>query len=241
METAAKSLGSYAVVYDANRMDAPLPGYFTIDYWRSQKAVQAEAIGRGSAWFVASPEGPMVLRHYLRGGWAAKISHQNYLFTGVKRSRPFREFYLLSALSERGLPVPEPVAAICRFSGMTYTGAIITVTIPSARTLADLLMEEPQHLLSNTEAWQTIGNCIRGFHNAGLWHADLNARNILLDEQRRVFLIDFDGAKYSPGKAVNGQGNMKRLKRSLVKFWPSAKSAGMELAWEQLMAAYHAG
>lgn len=241
MESATKSPGSYAVVYDAHRIEAPSPGYFSIDFWRSQKAVQGEAIGRGSAWFVASPEGPVVLRHYLRGGWAAKISRQRYLFTGVKRSRPFREYDILSALSERGMPVPKPVAAICKFSGLTYTGAIITVTIPSTLTLADLLMEHSQGAVPDIETWQKIGNCIRRFHDAGVWHADLNARNILLDDQQRVFLIDFDRAKYSPGKVVNGQGNMNRLKRSLVKLWPSAKPTEIELAWEQLMVAYNVG
>jgi 3-deoxy-D-manno-octulosonic acid kinase len=183
----------------------------------------------------------MVLRRYLRGGWAAKLSRQRYIFTGATRSRPFREYQILSALSALGLPVPKPVAAICEINGFTYAGALITATIPSVVTLADLLAQQQQGTAPGADTWQRVGKCIHRFHAAGVWHADLNARKILIDDQQRVFLIDFDRAKYSPGKPVNGQANMNRLKRSLLKLWPSSTASGMETAWEQLMEAYNAG
>ena len=55
------------------RIEVPPPGYFSIDFWRSRNAVQGEAIGRGSAWFLVSPEGPVVLRQYLRGKFARPV------------------------------------------------------------------------------------------------------------------------------------------------------------------------
>ena len=229
MKSANVPNGSYALVYDAGRMDIPPAGYFNIEYWRSKNAVQGEAVGRGSAWFLRSPG----------GGWAAKLSRRGYVFTGVTRSRPFREYRVLSDLAEKGLPVPKPVAAICEFQGLTYNAAIMTVTIPSARPLADMLIREPQ-IAADAGTWHGIGRCTRRFHEAGLWHADLNARNILIDDQRQVFLVDFDRAKYSPGKPVNGQGNLKRLKRSLLKVWPTSPQPGLDAAWELLTVAYHA-
>ena len=87
--------------------------------------------------------------------------------------------------------------------------------------------------------WRRIGKCIRQFHDAGVWHADLNARNIMLDDQAKVFLIDFDRARLTPGKAVNGEGNLKRLNRSLVKLWPESEMATMQSAWVELEAGYH--
>ena len=240
MKSANQSPGSYAVVYDASRIEIPPAGYFNIEYWRSRNAVQGEAVGRGSAWFLLSPEGPVVLRRYFRGGWAAKLSRQRYIFIGATRSRPFREYRILSALSELGLPVPKPVAAICEISGLTYTAAIITAAIQSASPLADLLTRQ-QNTAPDADTWHNVGSCIRRFHDAGLWHADMNARNILIDDQRRVFLIDFDRAKYSPGKPVDGQGNLKRLRRSLLKLWPASTASGIGTAWEQLMVAYNAG
>jgi 3-deoxy-D-manno-octulosonic acid kinase len=107
------------------------------------------------------------------------------------------------------------------------------------QTLADLLPANNEGSEVNTGFWGRIGKCIRQFHDAGLWHADLNARNIMLNDQSEVFLIDFDRARLTPGKAVNGEGNLKRLNRSLIKLWPSAELAMLESAWTQLEAGYH--
>lgn len=224
---------SWAIIYDACLMDVPGLDFFSVDYWRSRQALKGEAIGRGSAWFIEIP-GPVVLRHYLRGGWAAKFSRQHYFFTGVSRSRPFREYRLLSELFELGLPVPRPVAALCQHHGMTSSGAIMTTRIDSSNTLADSLTGKGLA----KGVWVDVGRCIRRFHQAGLWHADLNARNILLDNEFQVFLIDFDRARFNPGKPVNGEGNLKRLKRSLTKFWPSGDLSALHSAWTELEAGY---
>jgi 3-deoxy-D-manno-octulosonic acid kinase len=239
MNSAIHKEKSLAIVYDASLVDAPDLNYFSVDYWRSQQVLIGEAVGRGSAWFINAPFGPVVLRQYLRGGWVAKISRANYFFTTVSRSRPFREYHLLAALYEKGLPVPRPVAALCEFRGITSTGAIITARIESAQTLADLLPGNEDSPSLTDGFWADVGKCLRRFHDAGVWHADLNARNILLDAALQVFLIDFDRARFTPGKVVNGEGNLKRLKRSLVKFWPAEELSAMQSAWAQLLAAYH--
>jgi len=225
---------SWAIVFDADLMDVPGVEYFSVDFWRSRQALSGQAVGRGSAWFIETPCGPVVLRHYLRGGWAAIFSRQGYFFTGVARSRPFREFHLLAELYAMGLPVPRPVAALCQYQGVSSTGVIMTVRMKSATTLADRLACEG--LVAGV--WTNVGKCIRRFHDAGVWHADLNARNILLDTEFKVFLIDFDRARFSPGKPVNGEGNLNRLKRSLAKFWPAKEITELHAAWAELQAAY---
>jgi 3-deoxy-D-manno-octulosonic acid kinase len=225
---------SWAVVYDASLPDIPGPDYFSIGFWRSRQAVTGEAIGRGSAWFIEASHGSVVLRHYLRGGWAATFSRQSYFFTGVPNSRPFREYHILGELYALGLPVPRPVAALCQRRGMVSTGAIMTVCIKASRTLADIFSDgDPVE-----GTWTRVGTCIRKFHAAGVWHADLNARNILLDADHKVYLIDFDRARFSPGKPVDGEGNLKRLKRSLQKFWPAGEMPALQQAWTELKTAY---
>lgn len=225
---------SWAVAFDASLVEAPDADYFEAEYWRSRQALTGQAVGRGSAWFIEAPYGPVVLRRYLRGGWAAALSREHYVYTGVSTSRPFREYHLLAAMRELELPVPRPVAALCEHRGVLSRGAIMTKRIMDTTPLADLLSgNTPDHRI-----WAAIGACIRRFHAAGIWHADLNARNILLDGDARVFLIDFDRARFSPGEEVDGQGNLKRLKRSLVKLWPQAENSAMEEAWENLMAGY---
>jgi predicted Ser/Thr protein kinase len=61
----------------------------------------------------------------------------------------------------------------------------------------------------------------------------------LLDAGLRVYLIDFDRARFKPGKPLQGQRNLDRLKRSLVKLWPTTTLSEMEPSWIQLKAGYH--
>jgi 3-deoxy-D-manno-octulosonic acid kinase len=238
MKSVTHKQNSLAIVYDAELMGSVKVDYFSVDFWKSQQALDGEAMGRGSAWFINAPFGSLVLRRYLRGGWAARISRQSYFFTTVSRSRPFREYHLLASLFEQGLPVPRPVAALCEFHGVISTGAILTARIPSAQTLADVLPGNNDTLELDDGFWGRVGKCIRRFHDAGVWHADLNARNILLGAELQVFLIDFDRARFTPGKAVHGQGNLNRLKRSLVKLWATTAQSELEPAWIQLEAGY---
>lgn len=226
---------AWAVVYDASLMTVPGPEDFDVGIWRSRQAVSGEATGRGSAWFVETPYGSVVLRQYLRGGWAARLSRRSYFYTGISTSRPFREYHILADLFEKGLPVPRPVAALCQHKGLIATGAIMTECIPSATTLADVVLGAGE----TDGLWGSVGRCISRFHSAGVWHADLNARNILLDSELRVYLIDFDRARLHAGKPVNGEDNLNRLKRSLVKFWPANKLSEMDLAWAELKGAYN--
>ena len=65
---------SLAIAYDASLMDAPGVDFFSVDFWNSRQALIGEAVGRGSVWFINTPDGPAVLRQYLRGGWVAKFN-----------------------------------------------------------------------------------------------------------------------------------------------------------------------
>jgi 3-deoxy-D-manno-octulosonic acid kinase len=239
MKSVTHQQNSLAIVYDAELMDSPNVDYFSVDFWKSQQALMGEAVGRGSAWFINAPFGPVVLRRYLRGGWVARISRQSYFFTTISRSRPFREYHLMASLFELGLPVPRPVAALCEFHGVVSTGVILTVRIPSAQTLADVLPGGNETLKLDNNFWRSVGKCIRQFHDAGVWHADLNARNILLDAELKVYLIDFDRARLTPGKPVLGHRNLYRLTRSIVKLWPTTTLSELEPSWIQLEAGYH--
>ena len=196
-----------------------------------------EAVGRGSAWFIDAPFGAAVLRRYLRGGWMARISRDRYLFTGWRRSRPVAEFRVLERLESLGLPVPAPLAAGVRRRGLVCTGAVLTRRIPGVRPLADLLAARAQ----DADLWRRVGACVRRFHDAGVVHADLNARNILVDAGGAVYLIDFDRARIRNGAERRFRRNLRRLHRSLVKLWPTGQPAGQRAAsWAQLERGYRA-
>src|SRR5690606_26182180 len=130
--------------------------------------------GNGEEW---------VLRPYRRGGLVARLSEARYLWTGLERTRAFRELRLTADLHARGLPVPRPVAADVTRHGLTYSAALITVRLPGARALASLL----ENGEADDDLLQRVGATIRRFHDVGLDHVDLDARNLLVDEGGKVW------------------------------------------------------
>ena len=223
-----------AIVYDQDSIPDPSQELFEAERWAAENAIEGSAKGRGNAYFLKTPFGAAVLRHYRRGGWAARFSTDRYVFAGFEQSRPYREFRLLARMTEQGLPVPRPLAAMCVRGGLFYRGALLTRTIPGTQTLAELL-----DMGLDSDDWIRIGACIRRFHAAGVRHADLNARNILLQQQgSEVFLLDFDRGSMISGSAVDGKTNLARLRRSLEKLWPSRAPQALEACWTRLIEGY---
>lgn len=227
----------HAIVYDGETIEDPSPSLFDPEHWRRENGLLGSAPGRGSALFLQTEFASAVLRRYLRGGWAARVSHDRYLYTGYSRSRPFREFHLLVWMRQQELPVPEPLAALCEHRGVLSRGALLTRTIPGASTLADLLPTGIGHV-----PWRGVGACIARFHQSGVDHADLNARNILMqDDPQLVHLVDFDRGRVSRGRVVDGHRNLSRLRRSLEKCWPREKREEIDDCWDALLEGYHGG
>ena len=184
------------MIYDGALTSAPGAAWFEEQSWRQANAIVGQAdAGRGNVWFVQSPDGVWALRHYRRGGFVSRLINDQYLWLGEARTRSFREWRLLAELMGQGLPVPPPVAARYQRAGPFYRADLITgfVDAPSLQTL---MLE--QRL--NDAGWQRVGLVLRRFHDAGVYHADLNIRNILVRADGEVFVLDFDrGALRPPG------------------------------------------
>lgn len=211
----ADSLSDASASHQLSSPTHPLStALFEAAYWRARHLVVGEAPGRGSSLFLqARDDEQWVLRPYQRGGLIAKLSQQRYIWLGVERTRAFREVRLTAALYEQGLPVPRPVACCVTRFGLTYEAALLTVRIPGARALASLLTNgEADDLLL-----KRVGAMIKRFHQAGLDHVDLNARNILVDEAGKSWLIDLDRCRLRPPGKWQAS-NLQRLERSVVKF-----------------------
>lgn len=205
-----RSAGYGAILFDARRVQQAQAGWFDPAWW-GERASAVTAGGRGSAWFVEAPFGQAVLRHYLRGGLAARISRDTYAWHGADRTRSFDEFRLTRALHSLGLPVPRPIAACYWRRGLGYRAAILLERLPGVRSLAALAAEDPA-----SAPWEATGRLLARFHRAGLDHADLNADNILFDA-RQGWLIDFDKGSIRIPATGWREGNLARLQRSLLK------------------------
>ncbi|HZP65069.1 MAG TPA: 3-deoxy-D-manno-octulosonic acid kinase [Rudaea sp.] len=211
------------------------PQWFDADYWRAQGRAAPTPGGRGASVFIEAPFGASVLRHYRRGGMAAGLMGDRYLWTGGDRVRAVAEFRLLAALRERRLNVPRPIAARYRRHGLYYRADLITSRIEAAATLAELVARGA----ADAGAAATIGAALAEFHGAGAYHADLNAHNVLL-RGGAVWLVDFDrGELRDPARGWQ-LGNLARLRRSLVKVGAAAagEAAFDGAFWTPLMAAY---
>ncbi len=186
---------------------------FSPDFWQDLNLVVAVKKGRANTYFLEAQEDVWVLRHYWRGGLIGKILSDQYLYTGLKNTRTYREFTLLCKMQKMGLPVPSPVAAKVFKRGLIYTGDLITKAISEAKSVTDVLSERT---LTKSEC-QSIGQTLAEFHNHGVYHADLNINNILFDGQGKVYVIDFDRGDIRTPNSVWQQQNMARLERSFNK------------------------
>jgi 3-deoxy-D-manno-octulosonic acid kinase len=210
--TKTRTSGGQVIWFDSQMIPDAAPRLFDVAWHRDQGHLQGTATGRGSAHFVQAHGLDLVLRPFRRGGLIGKFNADLYLRTGAERSRGFMEFDLLDWMHGKGLPVPKPAAARYVAWGPFYRADLITQRIAQAQTLADVLAQTalPHDL------WGQIGRIIGQMHRLGVHHSDLNCRNILLDGERQVWLIDFDKCwRRAAGRWQ--QENLARLRRSLDK------------------------
>jgi 3-deoxy-D-manno-octulosonic acid kinase len=240
MNPTEKHSGAQHVLYDADQLEDADADLFEVQALAAAGRLRGTAQGRGTTHFVDIDGQPCVLRHYRRGGLVARLLGDRYLRTSLTETRAWREWHLLAELIEQGLPVPKPVAARVVTVGPFYRADLITQQLLDTRSLAQSLQ---QTALSEAQ-WRAIGATIRRFHDAGVYHADLNAHNILLDEKRSdksnpVYVIDFDrGEKRCPSPGWQ-QANLARLRRSLDKLGAQQKTFHFdEAAWAALLAGW---
>ncbi|MCH1925889.1 3-deoxy-D-manno-octulosonic acid kinase [Shewanella sp. C32] len=210
------------------------PEWFTEAFWRRQNCVIGSSSGRNITWFVEHNHQRWALRHYWRGGLIAKLIKDAYPFAGYENTRAFAELQLLEQLYAEDFAVPKPVAAHVVRSGFVYRADILTTLLPQAQDLVGLLAERA---LTGDE-WQNLGQLIAKFHQRGVYHADLNAKNILLSEGQ-FYLIDFDRGELRDAAPDWQRSNIERLLRSFRKEKTKQPALAFDdTCWQQLMVGY---
>jgi 3-deoxy-D-manno-octulosonic acid kinase len=224
-----------AILFDAEVSPQVGHDWFAPDYWRERGALRTQAGGRGGVAIVATPVGECVLRHYRRGGLVAALMGDRYLWTGADRTRPFAEFRLLAEIARLELPGPKVVAArYCRH-GPYYAADLITRRIADAQTLAECLAARRL----DGELAEEVGALVARFHRDGVWHADLNAHNVLVTPGA-LYLIDFDRGRMRIPATAWQRANLQRLRRSLLKLGAAAdgEAAFEKNIWQPLLYRY---
>jgi 3-deoxy-D-manno-octulosonic acid kinase len=225
--------GSGAILCDISFSQAINDKWFDVSSY-AEKAVPVTAKGgRGAAWFVEGAFGDGVLRHYRRGGLVAKLSERDYFWKDEASTRSFHEFHFLHVLRAKNLPVPVPIAACYTKKGLLYRASLLMQRIPGVKSFQDAV-----HQKTESAPWEKIGRAIAVFHRHGAQHADLNAQNILIDNNEIVWLIDWDKAQFQNASGRWCHENLDRLQRSLLKYRGSLDVAMIESGMQRLRAAH---
>jgi len=198
---------------------APLPGRTS----RQQ--------GRPSAWEWRPSwyRGPgLVVRRYVHGGAIGPAL--GGVFLGSARMR--RELAIVLHALRHGVPTAPPVAVrIERVLGPFTTGYWVSEKVPGARNLLDIC-REAEAGASLPSPWRcrasaAIARTVGAMHDAGIVHADLNLKNILLRDSvdgPEAFVIDFDGARLMRQVPLRARmRNLLRLERSVLK-WTASRT-----------------
>lgn len=192
--------------------------------------------GRGMTWFLntqAELGVNIVLRHYYRGGLFGKFIKDHFFFRSLEKTRAYQEFELLCQMHQWELPVPRPVAIQVERSNFCYRADIMLERIENTRDLSKLLQTEKL----TAEQYQQIGKLIRQLHDHQVHHSDLNIHNILLDDNGKFWLIDFDKCGITEGDSWK-QDNLDRLLRSFKKEQERLGIKFDEEDWQNLLIGY---
>jgi 3-deoxy-D-manno-octulosonic acid kinase len=227
-----------AILYDRSVISEISEERFTPEGWLHAEPLGGSqgSGGRGNTMFVGNVPRQFVLRHFVRGGLVNKLVRDHYVWTGEHNTRPFAEWRMLAKMADSGLRVPRPAAArYCRH-GLAYTADIITVRIPKVRPLSELIAAHS----CDAAFWESLGSSVQAFHARGVYHADMNAHNLQIDDDGELWMLDFDrGRLLQPGAWQ--QKTLSRLHRSLRKIRTVNPTLHFNAEnWEQFLEGYFA-
>ncbi len=171
---------------------------------------------------VAAPE--MFARRAKRGGLMRFLLTD--LYFGFD-PRPLRELAVTVEARRRGIAVAEPMGAMVERAGFgVYRGFFLTRAI-AGLTLWEFLQTDDDPIVRELVLRQAR-HAIDAMHERGLFHADLNLHNVMVENASESFavkLLDLDKAQLETGalSRVRRQSNYARLIRSARKLDPRGK------------------
>ena len=200
--------------------------------------------GRGALTAVSLSDGETALvRQYRHGGTLRSLTGP-WFFTWPPR--PFRELSVTEELRRRGLRTVEVYAACAsRGWGPFYRGWLVTKELRDALDLWSALKSGRVERFGLEATLRAVADTLRAMHREGVYHRDLNCKNILLRQEADgvvSYVIDFDKAKLFLGRLPTElvKKNLDRLLRSARKLDPERKYFSVQ-AWKDFLSFYYGG
>jgi tRNA A-37 threonylcarbamoyl transferase component Bud32 len=161
-----------------------------------------------------------VVRHYTHGGILRKITGDR--FAGSERF--LDEIRASEHLRTVGVNTPEVLGLLVQAGKLGFRrGALVTRMIEGGHDLLDYLKSDAgRRQVADPSVKRTViraaAGQVRKMHDAGVFHADLHVKNLLLSPDGRVWILDLDRARIMEKLSSSRRlSNLIRLGRSIEK------------------------
>ena len=161
-----------------------------------------------------------VVREYCHGGLFGKILRDIFW----NSLRPLRELSICEAAGKSGIKTSEVIAIVKnRVLGPIYKCRLVSKEITGAIDLMELLLNAEKNKLvaRKRKIINKTAKAVKEMHGAGIYHADLHLKNILIQSAAGkvdVYIIDLDKSRqYEKISLHQRMRNIMRLDRSVEK------------------------
>ncbi len=177
---------------------------------------QAGVSGRAPLGLVEDEHGSLLVRTYRKGGLLRHV--RGRLFRG--RWRPLAELVLHRRLLDADVPVPDAVGCVVLLRPLGWRGFLLVREVAQSLDLEAWLYGVPHAIeASPADVLRAAGRAVRRLHDAGVSHADLHPKNLLVTPDGDVLVLDLDKARTfeRPLDDAERLTNLVRLARSIEK------------------------
>jgi tRNA A-37 threonylcarbamoyl transferase component Bud32 len=221
-----------------------MAAHLTIEECTKPSAIAATPValeGRGKLRSVSLGGGDTALiRPYRHGGLLRHLTRRVYV---TWPPRPFRELAITEEVRRRGIPTVEVYAAcVKRIWGPFYHGWLVTRKLPEGEDLWTAIQGDFAREAGTEKLLKAVATSLRGLHREGVYHPDLNLKNILVRRESnevRGYIIDLDRATLFLGEVPRTmvQRNLDRFLRSACKLDPKREFFS-EQDWKTFVNSY---
>ncbi len=156
--------------------------------------------------------GRVFVKKYAHGGLLRGLTAARFIAVGACRSE--QEFAMLEKVRSLGIRAPKPLVFVKKGTFL-YSTWLVMEELQGVRSLVELSINDPDAL---RDSMQVAGEQIAVLIRNRILHIDLHPGNILVDENKGVYIVDFDKARNFSGSAwALRDMYLRRWRRAVLK------------------------